>query len=766
MKPSQNKIRLQQRLLGKSKSMFRIALFVLSAGAVHAQGNEVTDTVRMDLDKLINLSFEDLMNVSVVTPTKSIQKTSQAPSTVLVVTMDQIKLRGYRNLAEVLNDLPDFIVQDKSDPQSYNVVNVRGISAQDRFIILLDGVKISSPTNERIPLLENFPIYLARQIEVVYGPGSALYGADAMGGVINIITQKAEAGKDMTITAMGGSQGYTNATAVFNQRLKNKVKFTIGGQYSYDVQPDFSKIYKEAFNIASHRSGTFNTFYGPVTSSQPVSGDYSAPIRAYNVYSSIDKGGFSMKLLHHYIQTPTSTTLSPENAVYNKDVFYGQGVTTAGVSYKATLGNFESISSFAGSFYQVNPRSNFRNVYGGIQHGYKFSTGSMLKAEEQFLYSFKNKVTVTAGLTYELFQSVPKTPELESPVNRKLALTGILLNTVSENNPAGIEAKFFPLLYTNLGAYTQVQYTPAKAISLTAGTRFDNNSRFGSTFNPRVGAVLTMFGNTTVKALYGTAFWAPSPMVSFESYGSFYPVENGNTYRSSFWHLPNPGLKPMISHTVELSIRQKIGTDLSVTVSTYKTHVHDIIQNVPDNGNTNLYNNTFLGFPVDYIEVPFNVGTQDNHGGNLAVNHTFRYSNFKFNLYSSVSYVEGKVQQYNASAKLKEVEQTLITPWQYRIGLDGKLNAFHFSTRLLHSGEQRMASFVDPANPDKRNTIKGYSLLNISAGYTVKDRATFFINVQNALNQRYMNSISWDSPETDGSLQDPMRVTTGVRLAL
>ncbi len=48
------------------------------------------------------------------------------------------------------------------------------------------------PTNEGLPLLENFPIYLAKQIEVVYGAVSALYGADAMSGVINIITAKGE----------------------------------------------------------------------------------------------------------------------------------------------------------------------------------------------------------------------------------------------------------------------------------------------------------------------------------------------------------------------------------------------------------------------------------------------------------------------------------------------------------------------------------------------------------------------------------------------
>ncbi|WP_165760260.1 TonB-dependent receptor plug domain-containing protein, partial [Niastella populi] len=75
--------------------------------------------------------------------------------------------------------LPDIKVNDKSDPETSASFIIRGIRRQDRFVILMDGIRISSPTNEALPLLENFPIYLAKQIEVVYGPGSALYGADA-----------------------------------------------------------------------------------------------------------------------------------------------------------------------------------------------------------------------------------------------------------------------------------------------------------------------------------------------------------------------------------------------------------------------------------------------------------------------------------------------------------------------------------------------------------------------------------------------------------
>jgi outer membrane receptor protein involved in Fe transport len=218
----------------------------------------------------------------------------------------------------------------------------------------------------------------------------------------------------------------------------------------------------------------------------------------------------------------------------------------------------------------------------------------------------------------------------------------------------------------------------------------------------------------------------------------------------------------MTSKTFELSVNQKIGKDLSITLTAYKTQIDNLIQVVSDNGHTDLYNNKFLGWPVDYIAVPYNQGSQKNYGGNLIVNSTQHVGKLKLNTYSSISYSQGRL--LNAATGEKEVEQLFIVPWLFRAGVDGKVDAFHFSVRLLKAGQQRMARFMDSPNADKRQTIDGYSLLNLSAGYTFNDKATFFVNVQNALNKEYLNGLSWDSTEIDGSLQNPLRIMAGIRI--
>lgn len=742
-----------------------LALLLIGLSVSATKNSFAQDNTSFD-----KMSLEDLLNVKITTASKNLQKAGDAPATVMVITAKQIKTRRYRNLAEVLNDLPDVKVNDKSDLQVFNTFSIRGITRQDKFVILLDGVKISSPINDQLPILENFPIYLAKQIEVVFGPGSALYGADAMAGVINIITGKERDNDLLEAVVVGGTQGYIDQHLLWKKTLKNGLHLTAGGQYTYDRQPDFSKVYSREFNMQGQQTGTFNAAYGPMTPSKPVDAGYSAPVKTYNMYFSLDKDGFDFKLLRHYSQVPSSSTLTPENGVFNKDVFYGQTVTSVSAGYTDSIGSLKSVTSMQGSFSEVNPNSNFRNLYGRMEHGYKYGVGSMIKIDEQLTIALLKKLQVTGGVTYELFKAVPKSVELSLPQNRRGAVEGTLLNSAYQFNPDGIEAKFYTLAYNNVGSFLQAQYNPVRKLAITFGGRYDHNSRFGSTINPRFGLVYSHSSKTTIKALYGTAYWAPSPHVTYEQYGSFYSLDSGRTYASYYWHLPNPGLKPMTSETFELSLSQQVNRHLNFSVAGYYTHLHGLISNVSDNGNTNLYNNSFLGHPISYIEVPINAGTQTNYGGHVMVNSMFNIGNSRFNAWSSLSWVDGTVMEYTTPAKLSEVQISLIAPWTFRAGIDGSSGEFSYSVRLLQSGRQRVTGFENPGQPYSRQTLSGYTLVNASASYMFRDRINFFVRAQNLLDQRYKQVFAVDMDGSNsvtfkGSLQDPLRIMTGVSIS-
>ncbi len=260
-----------------------------------------------DTAKLADLSLKDLLNIKVTTVSKTLQELGVAPATVTVVTREQIRIRGYQSLLDVLADLPDFKIDDKIYSVSGNSVLVRGTQGQQNFVILLDGIKISSPTSEALPVMENYPVNLAEQVEIVYGPSSALYGADAVSAVINIITRKAPAKNGLLVdaTSMAGMYGYTNNTLFIAKKFSEHADIIISSQFYNNNQPDLSKLYKNdpQLSITPYTTGTFNTIFGTVTPSTPVTPQYQARTQAYNFYAAVHLDNFTFSFFKNSLKT-------------------------------------------------------------------------------------------------------------------------------------------------------------------------------------------------------------------------------------------------------------------------------------------------------------------------------------------------------------------------------------------------------------------------------------------------------------------------------
>lgn len=733
---------------------------------------------QQDTAKLNNLSLEELLNVKVVTASKTSQNSGTASATVTVISKAQISMRGYQSLLDLLMDLPDVKVDDKIYSVSRNSVTVRGMQGQQNFVILLDGVKISSPTNEALPIMENYPVNLAEQVEILYGPASALYGADAVSGVINIITRKLPSGKDMIFDAstMAGKYGYSNNTLFITKKIGTKSNITISGQYNYDRQPDYSKIYPDDPQLSNvpYKTNTFNTIFGPFKPIAPITPAYEAPTMAYNIYAALNLEGFTFSVFTSYTRIPNSYGNNTSNAIYNKNVFMGQRVTTANAGYKKAFNRFTSTSTLTASDYTIDPLSSYRNMFTGMEPVYKYSTSTNVKAEQQLDYKATGRLELTAGASYESFNSIPQSADLEQPVDIGSNIQGSYAGTTSYYRPNGLPAQFYNIKYFNMGSYFQAQYVPVKQLSFTLGARYDHNSRYGSSFNPRLGMVYKPLPTTTIKALYGSAYLAPAPSNSYVQYGSFTTVDSGRTFHSSFLHLPNPGLKPIRSHNFELNIRQYLTNNFTITADGYYTVSSGLHAFADDNQSTHLYNNSFGGVPVDYVEVFINQGQQKNYGGSLQFNLKHSIDHVYLNTYLSVSYVNGIIHDPKTENKLGHYNTALpfISPWMFRIGTDMQAGKFTFSPRLLLMGRQNLPGVRDTlASVIRLQTISGYALLNLSARYAFSKQFSAFINVSNALNQRYrsvgygMDLTKKDTELFYGQPQDPIRIMGGLNFS-
>jgi outer membrane cobalamin receptor len=161
---------------------------------------------------LWHATLEDLMNIAITTASRTTEGLTDAPARVQVVTAAQIQRRGYRSLSDVLKDLPDFKVDVAGNWDFPAELTVQGVRGATRVVLLLDGIRISSPTNEPLPIVANYPVHTARQIEIVYGPASALYGADAFSAVINIISKDATESAGLAVSTSVGAFGLYNQT--------------------------------------------------------------------------------------------------------------------------------------------------------------------------------------------------------------------------------------------------------------------------------------------------------------------------------------------------------------------------------------------------------------------------------------------------------------------------------------------------------------------------------------------------------------------------
>jgi outer membrane receptor for ferrienterochelin and colicins len=196
------------RKLFAVKSLVDAALFfaLLTASAPVNAG----DTINKPTYDLKKLSIEQLMDMEIDTvyaASKYEQKITEAPSSVSIVTADEIKKFGYRTLADILRSVRGFYI---TNDRNYSYVGVRGFARpgdyNSRILVQVDGHRINDNVYDAVFVGEAFilDVDLIDHVEIIRGPSSSLYGSSAFFAVINVITRK---GRDFNGLEASGSAG-------------------------------------------------------------------------------------------------------------------------------------------------------------------------------------------------------------------------------------------------------------------------------------------------------------------------------------------------------------------------------------------------------------------------------------------------------------------------------------------------------------------------------------------------------------------------------
>lgn len=691
------------------------ALYFLPAPGAQAGDREAA------LDAILYFDAPSVSMLQVTTASRQMEDYGRAPGTVQVVTKSQIWERGYRTLAELLAGLPSVDVHTLSDGTTNNRIALRGVVGNNKLLILQDGIRISSPTGDPIAVMDNFPLYHVKQVEVVYGPASALYGADAFTGVVNLITDT-DPTRGSEIALEGGSFNHRYGHFNLVKALGDTAQLQFGGHWREDDNADLSKSYPALFT--GLRAGD----------------RFEQPSASHSLNARLNWGNdFSFGLNHSRYQARTTLGAKPSVVEYQAGADYITLLTTLWGEWHWQAGEYLSGKvTIDWSRHEVDPASKFVNSYTAFEAGYKYSENERWRIEPQFTYQ-NGPHRLTGGLSLEWLDALPKTANLPHPYNQGGPF-------YYPNTNEQLEIQFFSRRYQNQGVYFQYSHDLNASTLVHLGARYDSNSVYGDSLTPRLSVNLALDDKTQVKYLYGEAFLAPSPYFAYENYGSFKP---DNSLTSWYFHVPNPGLQPERLRSHELRLSYTPAFDLELSAGVFHLEAEDIIYRAT----TNPIAAGFVpGGTIAFTTHNANIGTLKASGIDLGFDYAIHDAGWKLQFWGNASYTDGTLDGVKATVPPPFVARTKVNlgaTWTWS-------NVFQITPKL------RWTSAAQGAADNGRVSVPGGTVVDLYARWMgLADKTELFLRVDNLFDRRWYSVGDGGSGFT-GAPQEPRRVWLGM----
>ncbi|MDE2628302.1 MAG: TonB-dependent receptor [Burkholderiales bacterium] len=468
-----------------------------------------------------SLSLEQLLDVSVIGATKYEQKQSEVAAAVSIITRQEIKAFGWRTLGDALASLPG--VHTTYDRQ-YGYLGMRGFGLpgdyNSRTLVTINGNRLNDPVYDTGASGADFPLDLdlIERIEFIPGPGGAVYGQNAMFGVVNVITRS---GSDVDgtelATAWQRPQALREGRMSWGKRLDSGVDLLLSAS---GMRASGQNLFFDYG--ASGVSGVANGLDGE---------------RNRQFYARAGGGGWSFDFVHgdHRKYDPTGAYLSDPlvPGQYQGDVH-----DLAQLQYQASL---------AGDALQVLGR-----LFMGSEHytsilsyGTPFAfpaMGEWRGAELRLLSTAVAGHKLMLGLEYQ-------------DNTRQDQLIQDLANPVNNIN--------LPKAGYRVGLYTQDEWRIVDSLTATLGLRVDRDDATGSKTSPRAALIWQATPATVLKALYGRAHRAPNV---YE-----------RDYSDGLTQVANPALNGETIDTLELVVDHRFGPDLTLRGSVYQWKMRDLV---------------------------------------------------------------------------------------------------------------------------------------------------------------------------------------------
>lgn len=498
---------------------------MLFAWRTAAQQQDNTDLSKMSIEDLAKVRVDSVYGAS-----KFLQKASDSPAYVTVVTAADIQKYGYRTLAEVLQTVRGFyIVYDRN----YTYVGVRGfLQPQDynaRVLFLVDGHRINDNIFDGAYVGTEFPVDvdLIDRIEIIRGPNSDVYGTGAFAAVINVITKR---GRDMdgveTSTRAGSWNSY-KGRVTYGERFDSGVEAVASGSF---------------YNSLGHERLFFPEFDSPATNNG-VARDADAD-QSYNIFGDILYRDFDFHVVEgsrtKHIPTASFGTVFDDPRTKTTD---SRGYVE--VQYRHTFGSWETLGRLSYDWYEYHGIYVYDYAGTGVRpytENYDAANGTWWDFQGDASRTLFEKHKVTTGTEF-------RQDLTQQQVNYDIQPYYLYFDSHRSSWLAAL--------------YVQDEYSIRKNISFVAGIRSDWHQGFGTTLSPRGGLLFRPERNTDIRVNYSWAFRAPN------NYESYYAGNNSNT--------ANPALKPEKLRSWEIDVDYSLNKSYYLSGAVFLNRFDELI---------------------------------------------------------------------------------------------------------------------------------------------------------------------------------------------
>ena len=646
-----------------------------------------------------------LDDVQVVTSASGYeQKITDAPASISVISQEDLKKKKYSNLAEAIEDVEGVDVRDGVGKTGGLNISIRGMGSSNT-LILIDGRRQNSSGNNTPngfgETSGNFlpPLASIERIEVIKGPMSTLYGADAMGGVVNIITKKV-------------SNEWTGNINV-DQTLQESSQFGNSNNLNmYASGPVVKDLLGLAIRGNYYNREASKIFYDDGSNPAATQGDKGrSPVEGNNWSLG---GKFTLTPNDSndiYLDTFTS------KQKYNND--------------KSQLGTLPDATKDYG--YKEDLRFEKEEITLG--HNSRFSIGTLES-------SIMKTQTETLGRTIPT-EATLKLTNLVAGDNRELKNEDIVLDTKfttdilnkniitvggqywnSELKDGLIEAKLKQDLF---GLFIEDEISILDSLRLTLGGRYDHHDKFGGHFSPRGYLVWDTTDNWTIKGGVSTGYKAPRV-------DQLYSGINGVTRQGKDLTYGNSNLNPEESTNYETGVYYNADNGFSANATIFYNDYKDKIESESfvDSGGVNSTR-------------PINIGKAETKGLEFGTNIPIIES---LNLKASYTYMES--EQKNGKNKGEPFANTpkhslnATLNWQATSKLNTWIKGEYRSERKRFTENYSNLTAENKAIYDQiGNEIKAYELFHLGANYKWNKDLTFSATIYNLFDKDFSKNESY-----------------------